>query len=522
MKVYKGTIVTCDKNGTVASYLVEEKGRIAFVGDTLPERYAGLPMEDLSDRALLPAFCDTHIHFSSYATFAATIDIKDVTSNDEMVQLLREYDQKKRPKLILAFGASAHSVAEKRVIDRRQLDKAFPDKPVLIVKYDGHSCVCNTAMLKMLPQGVQAMRGFDGETGLLDKEAFYGATNFVAAKVSPLQLIKNQIAAFDRLADYGVGMIHAVEGVGFPLDMDVDLARLVARGLKNRFNVRLFFQTMDVGKVQKRRLPRIGGCFLTALDGCFGTVDAAVLEPYTNGSNGVLYYTDEQVLDFVRKAHGAGLQIAVHCIGDAAVEQAVCAFEIAQRENPRKDARHIIIHADLMNDSQRQRLIELGISIARQPCFTEWNLEPYEYYQTILGERADQLAPYRRELEMGLRIAAGSDAPVTNPDPIEGIHRLINQRNPQDNITVWEALRMYTWEGAYLSFDETQRGSLEPGKIADMTVLSANPLTIPAELFRELRAERLILAGRDYVKGQSVLSMLLGALHGRNRIGRAV
>lgn len=152
---------------------------------------------------------------------------------------------------------------------------------------------------------------------------------------------------------------------------------------------------MDIDKVLKRKLPRIGGCFATALDGCFGSIDAALREPYSNdpGNKGVLFYSQEEVDDFARKANRASLQIEMHAIGDAAFNQAANALETALKDYPREDHRHSIIHACLPTEEGLDKVARLGIGIAAQPAFIHWPLEPPQYLEKILGPRAHQLNP---------------------------------------------------------------------------------------------------------------------------------
>jgi predicted amidohydrolase YtcJ len=172
MTVYEGTIVTCDQAGSVARYLVEEKGRIAFVGDRLPEAYASASRISLGSGALCPAFSDTHIHFMSHALFSSGLDVRSADDIPSLVDLVREHERKRRDRIILGFGASAYGVAERRLVTRGDLDSACPDRPAYIVKYDGHAAVANGALLAMLPAAVKSLRGYDGDTGLLTQDAF--------------------------------------------------------------------------------------------------------------------------------------------------------------------------------------------------------------------------------------------------------------------------------------------------------------------------------------------------------------
>ena len=509
MKVYEGDIVTCDAAGSVRRFLVEEGGRIAFVGDVLPERWAGAPRRRLDGQALLPAFGDTHIHFMSYALFSSGLDVRDAPSISEAQNLVREFAASRADRIIVGFGASAHSVSDGRLITRNDLDGACPDRPVFIVKYDGHAAVANSALLRLLDPAHAKLRGFGADSGLMTQEAFFRVTDFVTGKVSLTATLGNMLDAVDRLAGYGIGLVHSVTGVGFPADMDVTLESLFARGLRNPLQYRVFFQTMDVRKALKRKLPRIGGCFATALDGCYGSADAAMLEPYgpaaglsPESAHGVLYYSDERVIAFCREANRAGLQIEMHAIGDAAFAQAVKALKAALEDFPRQDHRHAIIHACLPTKAGLEDCARLGINIALQPAFLQWEQEPLEYLESVMGERAYRISPLRTMTDMGILLSGGSDAPCTVPDPVEGIWAACNHYVPEESLTIQEALDLYTRNAARISFDEAERGSLETGKTADFVVLDRNPLSMDPKDLRSLKARELVLGGRAYRPGQ--------------------
>ena len=298
------------------------------------------------------------------------------------------------------------------------------------------------------------------------------------------------------------------------MDADVTLERAFARGLRNPVTYRIFFQTMQVEKARKRRLPRIGGCFASAVDGCFGSVDAALHAPYANdpGNSGVLFYSDQAVRDFAVRANRAGLQIEMHAIGDRGFDQAVDALHAALDDFPREDHRHTVIHAFLPTDRSLEACARLGIGIAVQPATLQWPEEPMEYLEQILGERAQALSPFRRMTDMGIRMAGGSDAPCTPPDPILGMWAACNHPCMGQSLSVQEAMNLYTRNAAWMGFDEKERGSLEQGKAADMVVLSGNPLATDPARLRELRVESLQLSGRPYQPGQGKAGMLLRSL----------
>jgi len=524
MKVYEGSIVTCDERGTVARFLVENRGRIAYAGESLPEEYRAAPRVALGEKALLPAFGDTHIHFISYAFFAAGLDVRSARTIAETQDAISDFVRKRAPSYVVGFGASAHSVAEWRLLTRADIDAVCPDRPVFIAKYDGHAAIVNSALIGQVAAKLGTLRGFDADSGLMTQEAFFRVTDVVTGKISLPATLGNMLAGIDTLAGYGIGLVHSVTGIGFPADMDVTLESMFARGLANPLAYRVFFQTMDVGKVQKRKLPRIGGCFATALDGCFGSVDAAMREPYepaarlpTELGRGVLYYSDNQVAAFCKEANRRGLQIEMHAIGDAAFDQAVGAIAAALDDFPREDHRHTIIHACLPTRGGLETCAKLGIRIAVQTAFLQWDQEPLEYLESIMSARAFDISPLRTMTDMGIELSGGSDAPCTVPDPIQGIWAACNHYVPGQSLSVQEALNLYTRNAARGSFDERERGSLEVGKRADMIILNRNPLALaPADL-RSLKVEQLLLEGKPYVAGQGSASLLLRGLANGNR-----
>jgi len=518
MRIYHGTILTCDNNNQIFQYLVEDKGIIQYVGDDLPVKFQGIGAVELGGQVLLPSFVDTHLHFASMSLFNAGLNVMDVTSNEEMKEKLTEFLPKTKAKVIIAFGASPHSVKERTLLSRTDLDSVTKDRPVMVVKYDGHACIVNTALLKKLPEKIKTIRGYNPQSGEMNQEAFFATTDYVTNTVTVGDLVKSMQKAIDYMASKGIGMLHTVTGIGFPKDMDVDLERYVGRGASSGFQMRVFFQTMDINKVKKRKLPRIGGCFATALDGCFGSMDAAMLTPYEGTEqNGILYYKDEEVIEFCKKANRQGLQIELHAIGDAAFNQAAKAIAAALEDYPRTDHRHGIIHACLPTEEGLGLCEKHHIQIPLQTAFIVWRQEPDWYLQSILGEREEKLNPLRDFVDRGIIISAGSDSPCTDPDPMLWIHNACNHPQIQQQLTVQEALRMATYWGCYATFDEKERGSLEVGKVGDMVILSDNPLNTPKLLLKDIKVNELILAGKPYQKQKQhwIWLLLKGILSSR-------
>ena len=522
MNVYHGKIISLDKENNIYNYLVEDKGCIIYLGNSLPSEYNAIPKQELEKQVLLPSFGDGHIHFSSWALIAVSyFDVREAENISETQEIIKKFIKNNdKTRAVIAFGMSKHNLKEKRLMNRKELDDACPDIPLIIICYDGHSAVCNSKMTDKFPDKVKNLRGYEEDKGHLFNEAYFAGTDFASSLVPPLDLIRSIIKGYDLLAEKGIGLIHTTEGIGFPKDLDITLMSLIAkaRTKNDKFQTRLFFQTMDIEKVIKRKLPRIGGCFATALDGCFGACDAALHEPYTNDSNnkGIFFQEETEVIDFAKKANRKGLQLEMHAIGDAAVSRAVKAIDEALIDFPREDHRHTIIHACMIKPDDLKKIAELKIGITLQPGFLISPLEPVEYLKEIIGPRVKESSPLRSILEAGIHLSGGSDAPVTHPDPIEGIYGACNHPyDKKQSVSIIDALKMYTYEVAWTTFDEKERGSLEIGKIADMVILNKNPLELKPSELRSLKVEKLLLSGREYKKGLGISGTIWNGIIGR-------
>ena len=501
MKCYKGTILSVDADDAVYKYLVEDNGRIIYIGNKLPDGYKDCQIIDLGNKVIAPAFVDTHQHFASLSTFNAGLNVMEADSNEEIARMIGEFSAKTKNKTIIAFGASPHSVKEGRLINRQEIDAVCNGKEVMVVKYDGHACIVSTPLLNKLDKKLSRLRGYHPDTGEMNQEAFFACSDYISGSLSIPDLFRNMQNATDYLASKGIGSVHTVSGVGFIANLDITIEKLFAKSLRNGFQIRVFPQAFNTKVATSRKLPRIGGCFECALDGCFGSRDAALNEPYSDaeGGEGILYYSDEKVIGFCKKANRLGLQIELHAIGDKAFDQATRALKAALDDFPRKDHRHGIIHDCLPTEEGIRICKEYNILMPVQSAFIGWKQEPDSYLEELLGEeRASRLNPIKTFADNGIRVSFGSDAPCTSPDPIQWIHRAVNHSNPEERISVQQALRMSTYNGAYTTFDENERGSLETGKVADMVILSENLYSIESNRIAEVKVEQLILGGKPY------------------------
>ena len=254
----------------------------------------------------------------------------------------------------------------------------------------------------------------------------------------------------------------------------------------------IYFQSTDVERVLSLKLPRIGGCIW--VDGAYDEGTAALLEPYCHcpHSKGSLYFSDDELNVFVKTAHAAGLQISMHAIGDAAIEQLLNAYELALNAFPRDDHRHRIEHFSLPTAAQIARAARLGVAVGMQPNFAtvpdplpRASDEPAGLVKYLGFERYQRRHPYRRILDAGVLIAGGSDADPKPMGPLIGIQAVAAHPEADRRLSIYEALSLYTTNAARIAFEEQDKGTIEPGKLADLVVLDANPLTtVPDQLAR--------------------------------------
>ncbi|MDH5187011.1 MAG: amidohydrolase family protein, partial [candidate division WOR-3 bacterium] len=281
-----------------------------------------------------------------------------------------------------------------------------------------------------------------------------------------------------------VGMIGSDE----PDDDSVDLLLKI----KDRLPIEVipFFQTQKLDRVISMGLSRIGGCIL--IDGSFGSHTAALSEDYSDepGNKGTLYFEDEKLLEFLKKASAANLQVAVHAIGDRAINQVISCYEKFMTEN---SLRHRIEHAELLNEDLIARISRLGLILSVQPAFEHYWGGKEKMYAERLGQRYKLTNPYQKLIDAGITLCGGSDSPITPLDPVLGIKSAVNHPNPEQRITIKQAFQMFSRNGAFAVFKENEIGILKSGFSADFLVLSDDPFkTLDFQILEAYKAGKKI------------------------------
>jgi predicted amidohydrolase YtcJ len=460
----------------------------------------------LSVPVIVPGLIDSHTHPLEAGLQLLFVDMRGASSVAEVQQLLRDRHQDAMERgMMLGFNLEPDRLIERRYPQRGELDEVIPEVPVFIYRVDGHSAVTNTAGLQLVLAKWPGVKppGMDGDcngrpTGVLRGEAYERASRIFKHRLATETVREALQLAGRQAATRGVTTIGALVGVE---DTDDDEWRALLEGLAAcEVGAVPYLQTWDAEVPRRFGLKQAGGCLL--IDGSFGSRTAALNQAYSDapGNSGTSYVSDEKLLSFLRAATAAGMQATVHAIGDRAVEQVVRCHEQLLGQGPGawsqgsacdprtlspdprtpsngNPLRHRIEHAELLSDSLIARIAELGLVLGVQPAFeAEWG-GPDRMYALRLGERWRSTNPYRRLLDSGVRLAGGSDAPITPIDPVAGIRAAIEHPNANQTISGVEALAMFTSVAAFALNREDTCGSIEIGKDADITVLTSDPRT---------------------------------------------
>lgn len=486
------------------SCLAVKDGRILAVGEE-PEitAHAGSNTEiiDLGGHTTIPGLTDSHIHLIHYGVHALWwADLSPCRSISDVIEKLREHAEARPSEWILGGGFDDQLFAERRFPTREELDEVSREKPVLISRLCGHACVVNSKAIELA--GPDRLPASGRATGLLTEDDMDPVWEKMPDR-SVDELIEATLFAASRARKTGITAVHCLINSKHELEA---IRRLHESGrLPIRFYVQISYRLFSSLVKQGIRtgsgddMCRIGSVKLFA-DGSMGARTAALTEDFADdpGNKGILLYTDDKMKRFVRRIHDSGCQAAIHAIGDRAVEQAVDAIECALNATGESnlDRRHRVEHASLLSESLVERMARLKIVAAVQPQFV---LTDFWTRDRLGAERYRWAYPFRTMLDRGIPMSLGSDCPVESLDAFQLIYRAVvrDEYSRDECLSVEDTIRLYAQGGAYSEFSEKSRGSLEPGRLADIVVLDRDIFNIPPSRIEDCRADLVFVGGKS-------------------------
>ncbi|MBQ1088773.1 amidohydrolase [Streptomyces sp. B93] len=516
-RITNARILTMDPARPTARELGIWQGRI--VG--LDEEIAGLSARhtvDLDGAVVLPGFVDPHVHLTWTGLKAAAPSVAPCRRADDVLRVVAQAVADSPEGAWLDFGGY-----DQRTLDRpltaADLDTVSAGRRVYLGHLSGHACLVNSAVLRGLPpqEGIRP-DGFLAEGAM-------GA----ALRTRPPHSLAELAGAIGRaaLTCRAEGVTACAEaGVGGRLfgrtPVEAAAYQLAHESGRLPLRVRLMVaadalhpvtaapedttgRALDLGLRTGFGGGRLSlGALKVFTDGGMMARTAALTAPYRDGSgtSGELQDSPEALAETIVAGHLAGWQLAVHAIGDRAVDVALDALEAAQRLAPRPTARHRVEHAGLVRPDQLPRLAALGVTVVVQPSF----LRHYgDDYATVLGaDRADWLYGGRSFLDHGIPLAGSSDRPVADGAPLRAVQFMVERTSlsgrsigPAEALTVEQALRAYTLDAARACHWETETGSLTPGKRADLVVLADDPRRVDPSKIGDIEVLRTYVDGDD-------------------------
>jgi predicted amidohydrolase YtcJ len=483
----------------------------------------GGPVEviDAGGQFLVPGFVDSHVHFLDGGQRLSSVQLRDARTRDEFVARIAAFAKTVPAGTWITGGDWDHQLWGGELPRREWIDAATPDHPVWVNRLDGHMALANSAALKAtgVTRAVQNVSGGEivrdaaGElTGLLKDNAM----DLVAAKMPPptAEMQDRALeAAMRYVAEQGVTSVHHM---GTWNELEVFTRARQAGRLRTRIYAAVPLDTWQrlADTVKARTFGPEGrgddwlriGALKGFVDGSLGSHTAAFEEPFTDApkDRGFFVNTPEDLYAWISGADAAGLQVAVHAIGDRANTTLLDIYERVTNAHGLRDRRFRVEHAQHLTAENILSFRNLHIIPSMQPYHA---IDDGRWAEQVIGpERAKLTYAFRSLLDADVSVAFGSDWFVAPPTPIEGIYAAVTRRTlddkrpggwvPEQKITVEEALVGYTMGGAFASFEEKQKGVISPGMLADLTMIDKDLREIPAPQINGARVMRTIVGGK--------------------------
>jgi predicted amidohydrolase YtcJ len=525
--LHNGRIASVDEAFSIHQAIVVKDGRILAVGgNDVAKSYRAARTVDLRGRLVVPGFNDTHIHLNGQAR--RHVNLAGTTSIKEIQRRVEAKARELGPgEWVTGSAWSEDELAEKRRPLRRDLDEVAPDNPVLITRAGGHSAVANSLALKLAgvtrdtpqPDGGVIEKDEKGELNGVIRER-QGIVGRLVPRATAAELRASLIESIRSILSLGITSFTLAGTSPEGYAEWEEIYRAHAESLP-RATVQIRWAAPEgrsdqsIGWGGAERMKAFGkktgtgtdrlkvGAVKVSVDGGFTGPAAYTLQPYKGQPNfrGYLNFTEAQIYEIVKTGHDLGWQMGFHAIGDGAIQLTVEIFERVLRESPRANHRHYLNHFTIPPPVETMKKMAANrILITQQPNFT----------YTLEGRYAEYLDGYRLEHNNPVAtpwkthgIFTAFSADVLPIGPLVGIYAAVTRRGmsgkvwgADERVSIQDAIRAYTINSAYINFDEAIKGTLEPGKLADMVVLADDLLAMDPNRLKDARIDMTIVGGK--------------------------
>jgi predicted amidohydrolase YtcJ len=521
-----GTVVSGSDQVPRSNYAVAiSTGRVVALGpaDQILHANPNARVIDVTGTTVVPGLIDAHGHLYGLGLSLDTVSLVGSTTFDEAIARVKERVSLAQPgEWILGRGWDQNRWPGKQFPTATPLDAAIADHPVWLRRVDGHAGLANSAAMRIAgvtastpdPEGGRILRDASGNpTGVFVD----GAQDLIdrAVPAPSFELRKRRIlAAAQRIAENGLTETHDPGAVE-------DTVRAVRELIdEKRFPIRVYTMIGDDSRAlnawfARGKLIDYGGRLTVRsvklyADGALGSRGAALLTPYNDdpGNSGLLLSKPEHLADVARRARAAGFQVNTHAIGDRGVRNAIDAYEAA---GVTPEDRFRIEHFQVAAPSDFPRIARDGIIASMQP--THATSDMYWAEDRLGPERIRGAYAWRTVLNSGARLTLGSDFPVEDVNPFFGIYAAVTRQDqkgwpaggwyPDQKLTLAEAIRGFTNDAAYAAFEESSRGTIEPGKLADLTIVEGNLYSMPQSDLYKTRVRYTVVGGEIVYSAKS-------------------
>ena len=517
-------IWTVDKARPQAESLAVLRDRIVAVGSaTEVDAWHGPQTKviDAQGKLLLPGFNDAHLHFLDGGDHLQSVQLKDSASPEEFVKRIAER-ARTTPKGEWITGGDwdEQKWSPPNLPTKELVDPVTPDTPVWVNRHDGHESLANSVALRLAnitaktpdPPGGEIVRDSQGNpTGVL-RDAAQELVN----KVMPPMSREHRMRSIRRALEYAASLgVTSVQHMNPEYD---DVKAYAALEEQGALTVRIYAAPMETGWRDQAKIGirhAFGTAFLRMgavkgyADGSLGSETAYFFEPYTDAPNTRGLLSDEMhpptaMRQRLQGADAAGLQICVHAIGDQAISMTLDMFDHIEKANGKRDRRWRIEHSQHVAAKDFSRYAKLGVIASVQPYHA---IDDGRWAEKRIGpDRIKRTYAFRTFLDNGVRLAFGTDWPVAPLSPLWGIYAAVTRATldgknpggwvPEQKLSVAESVEAYTMGSAYAEFQEKEKGSITPGKLADFVVLSDDIFRIPPAAIKDVKVEATFVGGK--------------------------